>query len=350
MPELALDRDATLSFLLKLLNTPSPTGYHIEAAAAIEQAFSALAIDDLTVQRTHKGTILVTWPGDSHDKPRGLTAHSDTLGLMVKEIKSNGRLALTMLGHFMWNAVENEGITVQTQTGQRFRGTVLPVKASVHIHHDASTQERNAQTMEARLDVRTSCADETRALGINVGDFVFIDPRPEVTDTGFVRSRHLDDKAGLAAVYGAFRALRDSGQRPAQTVTVLFSSHEEVGHGGSSGFSADLHELIVIDMAPVGEGQNSDEFSVGICVKDGSGPYHLELTGRLRVLADQAGIPYKPDIYLDYSSDGSTYWRAGGPAQVALIGPGVDASHAYERTHTDSILHTAHLIACYLLA
>lgn len=350
MAQLDFERDQLLDFLVDLLNTPSPTGYHLEAITSIERAFEQLGIDDLRLHRTPKGALVITWPGEQAGPARGLTAHTDTLGLMVKEIKSNGRLKLTRLGGFMWNAVEFEGVTVQAFDGRRFRGTVLPTKASVHVHRDAADAPRDDDTMEVRLDERVSTADETRGLGIAVGDFVFIDPRVEVSHSGFVRSRHLDDKAGVAAIYGAFRALNNAGLRPVQTAVVVIANYEEVGHGASLGFPPDLAELVAIDMAAVGQGQNSDEFSVGICVKDAGGPYHVSLTRRLRELAEAAEIPYKTDIYPHYGSDGEAYWRAGGAAQVALIGPGVDASHAYERTHMDSVVHTAHLIARYLLA
>ncbi|RPJ02654.1 MAG: hypothetical protein EHM39_01370, partial [Chloroflexi bacterium] len=177
MTELLFDSEHTVAFLVDLLNTPSPTGYHTEAVEIIEKAFRALAIPDLIIERSVKGALILTWPGEHNDTPRGLTAHTDTLGLMVKEIKSSGRLKLTQLGGFMWNAVEFEGVTVQTFPGQRFRGTVLPVEASVHIHRGAGDNPRNADTMEVRLDARVQSADDTRALGIEVGDFVFLDPR-----------------------------------------------------------------------------------------------------------------------------------------------------------------------------
>jgi putative aminopeptidase FrvX len=344
------DNDAIVQFLVGLLNTPSPTGYHAEAVNYTENAFRALGIEALKIERSIKGALILTWSGEHNNAPRGLTAHLDTLGLMVKEIKSNGRLKLTQLGSFMWNAVEFEGVTIQTHGGQRYRGTVVPVKASVHVHRDARDAPRNADTMEVRIDARTGSADETRALGIEVGDFVFIDPRVEVTGTGFIRSRHLDDKAGIAALYGACHALKAAGVCPSQHLTMLIANYEEAGHGGSTGFPTDLCELVAVDMAAVGEGQNSDEFSVGICVKDAGGPYHSDLTRKLRALADEARIPYKVDIYPYYGSDGEAYWQAGGTAQVALIGPGVDASHAYERTHIDSIIHSAHLIARFIVS
>lgn len=350
MSELQFDVDQTLAFLTGLLNTPSPTGYHTEAIPYVERAFSALGIDTLRLKRDTKGALIITWPGVTDTTPRGLTAHVDTLGLMVKEVKSNGRLKLTMLGSFMWNAVEFEGVTIHTHSGKRYRGTVVPVKASVHVHRDAKNAPRSDSTMEVRIDAHSRSAEETRTLGIEVGDFVFIDPRVEVTDTGFIRSRHLDDKAAVAAIYSAFQAMHAAGQRPMQTVTVVIATYEEVGHGGATGFPSTLSELVTVDMAAIGDGQHSDEFSVGICAKDAGGPYHIDLTRKLRQLADDAGIPYKMDIYPHYGSDGEAYWRAGGAARVALIGPGVDASHAYERTHSDSVIHTAHLIARYLLA
>ncbi|HML20386.1 MAG TPA: M42 family metallopeptidase [Aggregatilinea sp.] len=351
MSELQFDTGEMVRFLVRLLNTPSPTGWSDDAMAVVEDAFRALNIEDLRLERTPKGALIITWPGVSADAPRGLTAHADTLGLMVKEIKPNGRLKLVMIGNYMWNAVEFEGVTVQTFGGRRIRGTVVPAKASTHIYGlEAGEVTRSQDTMELRLDELISNADDVRALGIEVGDFVFVDPRTEVGEAGFVRSRHLDNKAGVATIYGAFRALKEAGSVPTQTVTALMANYEEVGHGGSSGFPADLHEMVTVDMAVVGDGQNADEFSVGLCARDTGGAYHPVLTRKLRLLAEEHAIAYRMDVYLRYGSDGEAYWRSGGSAQVALIGPGVEASHAYERTHRDSLTHTAHLIARFMLS
>ena len=287
--------------------------------------------------------------GSATDAPRGLTAHVDTLGLMVKDIKPSGRLKMTTLGGFMWNAVEWEGVTIRTHANQRYRGTVLPSNPSTHVNAKLATAERTADLMEVRIDAKTFSADDTRALGIEVGDFIFLDPRVEVTETGFIRSRHLDDKAGVAAIYGALLALAEAELSPAQDTHILIANYEEVGHGGSAGLPMDLAELLTIDMAALGEGQSSDEYSVTICIKDSTGPYHFEMNNKLRRLAETFTIPYNTDIYPYYGSDGSAYWRAGGDARVGLIGPGVEASHAYERTHKDSLTHTAHLIARYLV-
>ena len=202
--------------------------------------------------------------------------------------------------------------------------------------------------MEVRLDAHTTSAEETRDLGIEVGDFVAFDPRVEIRN-GFIRSRHLDDKACVANIVAAIKAMQAENLKPAQTTTFLISNYEEVGHGAAVGFPADMTELVAVDMAAVGEGQTSVEFHVTLCVKDSGGPYHYGLNQKLRNLADEHSIPYRVDIYPNYGSDGEAYWRAGGDVAVALIGPGVDASHNYERTHTEALIATTQWILAYLL-
>jgi putative aminopeptidase FrvX len=348
-PPLQINLEAITEFLVDLLNTPSPTGYSAEAIPFVQEAFAALNIPDLSLSVTPKGGLLAHWKGQSDAAPRGVTAHADTLGLLVKDIKSSGRLKLGQLGGFMWNAVEFEGVTVRTHDNRRYRGTVVPSNPSTHVNPNIREAKRTEDLMEVRLDAHTNSADDTRDLGIEVGDFVFLDPRVEVSDTGFIRSRHLDDKASVACVYGTLLAMRDAHLIPAYDTTFLIANYEEVGHGGAAGLSHQLDELLVIDMAAIGEGQNSDEYSCSICIKDNSGPYHFLMNNKLRRLAAEYDIPVKTDIYPYYSSDGSAYWRAGGGARVGLIGPGVDASHAYERTHQDSLKDTTHLMIRYLI-
>jgi putative aminopeptidase FrvX len=269
---------------------------------------------------------------------------------MVKEIKTNGRLKLTKVCGFAWNTVEGEGCTVHVSRGDVLRGSILLTKASGHVHGaQVNELKREDDNIEVRLDARTDSADGTRSLGVEVGDFVSFDPRVEINQD-FVRSRHLDDKACVACVFSALKALFVAGLQPAQTTTVLISNYEEVGHGAASGFPGNLAELVVVDMAAVGEGQNSDEFHASLCVKDSGGPYHFDLNRRMRRLAEENGIPYKVDIYPYYGSDGEAYWRAGGDVAVALIGPGVDASHSYERTHLDALVATTKWLIAYLLS
>ena len=342
-----IDTSYLTSFLTGLLNTPSPTGFAAQAIDYTEQALSAFP--ELTIKHTRKGALLVTWPGQHNDTPRALTAHADTLGAMVKEIKSNGRLKLTQLGHYPWNAIEGEGCTVITVRGRRIRGSILLSTASAHVYGKlVSESKRDEETMEVRLDEATANEEETRELGIEVGDCVALDPRVEVVN-GFVRSRHLDDKACVANILSAVKTLHDAGLVPQQTTYLLISNYEEVGHGAAAGIPPEVIELLVVDMAAVGEGQTSSEFYASICVKDSGGPYHHGMSQRMRQLAEQYDIPYKVDIYPYYGSDGEAFWRAGGDVALALIGPGVDASHSYERTHLDGLVATTQWIVAYLL-
>jgi len=342
-----IDTDYLTEFLVGLLNTPSPTG---DAERGI--AFTEAALRDLGLEtrRTVKGALVATLEGRSHTEPRAVTAHVDTLGAMVKEVKANGRLALTQIGGYAWNAIEGEGVTVATEGQGTYRGSVQLNKASSHVHGPAVGEtKREAGTLEVRIDARTGSAQETRALGIAVGDFVYLDPRVEAVN-GFIRSRHLDDKACVACVLAAVKALQEAGEVPAQRTTLHISNYEEVGHGAAGGFPPDIVELLTVDMAAIGEGQASDEFHCTLCIKDSGGPYHIDFNRNLRRLAHEQGVTLRTDIYPYYGSDGEALWRAGADVRVALIGPGVDASHSYERTHQDALSDTAKLIGYYLLS
>ncbi len=346
-----LDVDRTIAFLVDLLKVPSPTGYHEEALPFVTQAFEAIGLKGLALEQTRKGALIATIPGRSDSAPRVVSAHLDTIGAMVREVKCNGRLMLTQLGGYAWQSIESESVTVCcTRDGRRYRGTVQTTDPSVHTSSKMREGQRDEERMEVRLDAVTRSKEETLALGIDVGDFVFVDPRVEVTDTGFIKSRHLDDKASVAVIYGALQAMRAGGLLPAQRTTVLLCVHEEVGHGASGGLPADAAEMLAIDMAAstTGEHQNSTEYAVGICAKDSSGPYDLALRRRLVQLCERHAIPYRVDTYPHYGSDASAYVKAGGQARTGVIGPGVDASHAYERTHRDSLEATVRLLLHYL--
>jgi putative aminopeptidase FrvX len=349
MPSLPpIDADYLVQFLTALLNIHSPTGLTQPAVAFTEQALQKFA--GLQLALTRKGALIATWPGLAAEKPRALTAHVDTLGAMVKEIKTNGRLKLSPIGGYAWNTVEGEGLTVLASQGAPLRGSLLLAKASGHVYgKEVSELKRDDENMEARLDARTTSVEETRALGIQVGDFVVFDPRVEVNN-GFIRSRYLDDKACVACLVAAVKALSDAGLQPTRTTYLHISNYEEVGHGAAAGLPPQVEELLTIDMAAVGEGQTSDEFHASLCVKDSGGPYHYGFNQKLRQLAEAHGIPYKVDIYPYYGSDGEAYWRAGGDVAVALIGPGVDASHNYERTHLEALLATTQWVVAYLLS
>lgn len=342
------DETALMDLLQELLNTPSPTG---DTGRAIDLLQAELReMPHLDVYQTPKGALIAEWLRDDSSPELGLTAHVDTLGAMVKQIKPNGRLSLSQLGGYPWTTIEGEGCSVQTAAGKLIRGSILIDKASAHVHgKKVGETDRDQDHLEVRLDIRTTSAEGTRESGIEVGDFIFFDPRVE-SNHGFIRSRHLDDKAAVACLVTAIRALDSAGLQPARSTLFHFSNYEEVGHGAAAGFPDSLRELVTVDMAAVGKGQNSDEFHATLCVKDSRGPYHRGLNQKLLQLAAEHSINHKIDIYPYYGSDGEAYWRAGGNVAVALIGPGVDASHNYERTHNEALQATTQWILAYLLA
>lgn len=347
MPLPPIDKEYLIDFLVGLLETPSPTGFTREAVTYTERAMQEFP--ELELRRTRKGALIASLEAGEGGAPRAVTAHLDTLGAMVKEVKSNGRLRLSRLGGFAWNTVEGEGCTIFTGDGRKLRGSLLLDKASSHVHGaEVSDRKREEANMEVRLDARSESEEDTSQLGVSVGDFVAFDPRVELNE-GFIRSRYLDDKACVACLVSAAHSLSQAGMKPKHNALLLFSNYEEVGHGASSDIPADVAELLVVDMAAVGEGQASDEFHATVCVKDSTGPYDYELSRRLRNLAEQHEIPFVVDIYPYYGSDGGAFWRSGGSAPVALIGPGVDASHNYERTHIDALVATTQWVLAYLL-
>jgi putative aminopeptidase FrvX len=269
----------------------------------------------------------------------------------VTQIKPNGRLVFDRIGGYPLFAINGEYCWIKTADGRTHTGTALLVKASVHVHREpVRDKEWKSDEMEIRLDAPTASVAETRALGIEVGDFIAWDPRAVVTDTGYIKSRHLDDKAGVAVMLAALRTLAESGLTPTQRTTFHFSNFEEVGHGAAAGIPGDVTELIAVDMGALGAGLQGNEHAVSICAKDSGGPYDLGIRRRLVALAQAHGVPYKVDIYPFYGSDAEAALRAGGDYRIGLMGPGVDASHSFERTHRDALEASTKLLLAYLLS
>lgn len=332
--------------VVELCQIPSPTGFSFQAIAYVEQELNRLGV---ATRRTPKGALLATLPGKDTQHHRALASHVDTLGAMVKEIKPNGRLKLTRIGGYSCQTIEGEYVRVHTRDGRVITGTVLVTKASTHVHgQEHYNQERNEENMEVRLDERVQNREQVEALGIRVGDFISLDPRTTLTPSGFIKSRHLDDKACAGVLLGLAKAIQEQQIPLAATTHLFFSNYEEVGHGAAGAFPPETTELVALDMAAVGKGQSSDEYSVTICVKDSSGPYDYELSHRLQDIAEEKGIPHQVDIYPYYGSDASAALRAGGQFRTALVGPGIDASHSFERCHLDALKHTAELMLAYL--
>ena len=328
-----------------LLAIDSPTGFTARAAAWVKEEFEALGF---SASVTAKGGVLVCLGGEDENDALLLQAHTDTLGAMVAEVKANGRLRLTALGGMRAENAETENVRVYTRAGKVYEGAVQLCNASVHVNGQYGETKRSFDTVEAVLDEAVSSLEETRALGIEVGDIVCFEPRTRITASGYIKSRFLDDKLSVGVLLGFAKYLRESGKTPARRVYAHVTVYEEVGHGGAGSVPAGVTESISVDMGCVGEGLSCTERQVSICVKDSGGPYSYEVVGKLIDAAKKEGASYALDVYPHYGSDVEATLSAGCDLRHGLIGPGVYASHGYERSHLDGIKNTLLVLKGYL--
>ena len=336
----------TIDYLKKLTSIPSPTGFTREVADYLVEELERLGYKPI---RTNKGGVNVIVKGKDDTKHRVVTAHVDTLGAMVRGVKADGRLKMAKIGGYPWNMIEGENCLVHVaSTGKTVSGTILIHQTSTHVYKDAGTAERTEDNMEVRLDAKVRNEKETRNLGIDVGDFISFDPRTTITDTGFIKSRFLDDKVSAAILLDLLRIYKEENLELPNTTHFMFSVFEEVGHGANSNLPKEAVEYLAVDMGAMGDDQQTDEYTVSICVKDASGPYNYEFRNHLVQLAKDNDIQYKLDIYPYYGSDASAAMRAGAEVKHALLGAGIESSHSYERAHIDSVEQTQKLVNAYL--
>ena len=329
----------------ELLAIDSPSGYTAEAAKWVKETFEAMGF---ATQLTTKGGVLADLGGeDAHDALL-LEAHTDTLGAMVAEVKANGRLRLTPLGGMRAENAETENVRVHTRDGKTIEGTVQLCNASVHVNGAYGDTKRTFDTVEAVLDEDVKLAEDTRKLGVEVGDIVCFEPCTRVTGSGYIKSRFLDDKLSVGVLLGLAKYLRDTGRAPARKVYAHVTVYEEVGHGGAASVPNGVTEAISVDMGCVGEGLSCTERQVSICVKDSGGPYSYEVVGKLIDVAKKEGADYALDVYPHYGSDVEATLSAGSDLRHGLIGPGVYASHGYERSHLDGVANTLLVLKGYL--
>ena len=328
-----------------LLAIDSPSGFTARAAQWVKDAFSALGYP---AEITQKGGVLIDLGGEDAADGLFLEAHSDTLGAMVSEIKSSGHLKLTNLGGLRAENAETENVRVYTRAGKVYEGTVQLANASVHVNGAYGDTKRSFDTVEVVLDEDVKSAADTRALGVEVGDIVCLEPRTRVTASGYIKSRFLDDKLSVGILLGLAKYLRDENVVPKRHVYAHVTVYEEVGHGGSASVPAGVTEAISVDMGCVGDGLACTEKQVSICAKDSGGPYSYEVVGKLIDAARREGADYAVDVYPHYGSDVEATLRAGYDIRHGLIGAGVYASHGYERSHVDGVLNTLKVLKGYL--
>ncbi len=329
----------------ELIAIDSPSGYTRTAAEWVNDGFEALGF---AARLTEKGGVIVDLGGENDRDARLLEAHIDTLGGMVAAIKGDGRLRITPIGGMQANNSEAENVRVYTREGKVIEGTLQLCNASVHVNPKYADTPRNFDTTEVVPDENVNSAADTRALGIEVGDPVCFDPRFRITDSGYIKSRFLDDKLSAAILLGLAKFIKDNSATLKHRTYLHLTVYEEVGHGGSSGVPAGVTEAISVDMGCVGEGLSCTERQVSICAKDSGGPYSYEVTGKLIDAAKRTGADYAVDVYPFYGSDVEATLRAGYDIRHGLIGPGVYASHGYERSHKDGVLNTLKLLCGYL--
>lgn len=326
----------------KYLDIPSPSGFTKMAMEVAKNELDQLGIENFY---TKKGALVATIKGESKEAI-AITAHMDTLGAMVKSITEDGKLTYHGIGGGAWSAIEGENCQVFTRSGKVYRGSIIPTEASTHIHGLKSYEKREQKHMRVRLDEMVSNSADVKKLGISVGDIIAMDTRTEFTDNGFIKTRYIDNKAAVAMVFVLANKFKKTP--PKQTVYFIFSNYEECGHGLSY-IPEDVEELIAIDIAPVGFEQTSTEYAVTIAAKDKKTPYDYEFVTRLVHTCEANEIPYNVDVFNHYSSDASQYISSGGDVRFACIGPGVDGTHHYERTHIKSIEASIDLLYNYCL-
>lgn len=333
-----------IDFIAEQLKTltaiPSPSGYTKNATDYLMKLLQDMGYEP---KLSRKGNVFVTLGGDG--EPLVLAAHVDTLGAMVRSIKDNGRLRPTTLGGHVWSTADGENCTIHTRDGKVYTGVVLNTEPSAHVaDKKVETLEEN---MEILLDEPVSTKAETLALGIQTGDIIAMDPRTVITESGYIKSLFLDDKLSASILLGIAKIVKDESLSFHRKVSLLFTVYEEVGHGGSF-VPEDTTEMISVDMGCVGADLGCTERMVSICAKDSGGPYNYDLVTELSNIAKEEQLDYAIDVYPHYGSDVEATLHAGYDIRHGLIGPGVYASHNYERSHLDGVKNTFLLLTTYI--
>lgn len=328
--------------LEQIINIDSPTGYCTKVINFLEGIVKELGF---SYYKNQKGNLIVEVKGKSN-YTKGLSAHVDTLGLMVRSINSNGTLKFTTLGGPLLNTYNAEYCKIYTRNNKVYTGTILSTSPAVHVFPDSRSKELKEDTMCVRLDEIVYSASDTKKLGIETGDIIAIDPKFEITESGFIKTRFLDDKASAFLLLELLRYLKENNITPNDNLKLIFTTYEEVGFGASN--IPDINEMLAVDMGCIGLDLNCTEEQVSICAKDSGGPYDYDMVSNLINLSKKHNINYAVDIYPFYSSDATASLKAGNDIKAALIGTGVAASHGMERTHKNGMLNTFNLIKAYL--
>ena len=331
---------------LALLSIDSPSGYTAQVAQYVCTQLKHLGFDP---QYTRKGAVLVNLtPHLPQDNGLLLLAHLDTLGGMVKSVTVEGRIHIVKVGGLHPHNCERENVRIHTREGKVYTGTFQLHNPSAHVNPSYADTPRNLDTMEIVLDEEVFSKAEVEALGIANGDVVCFDPRTTVTPSGYIKSRHLDDKLSVGILLALARQVAQGEVSPVRPVWLHLTGYEEVGHGGAASVPAGIADVVAVDMGCVGEGLEGEERKVSICAKDGRSPYDYALTSQLIAAAQKGGADYAVDVFTNYGSDADAALTAGHDIRHGLIGPGVFASHGYERSHKKGVVNTLKLLDAFV--
>ncbi|MBN7574266.1 MULTISPECIES: M42 family metallopeptidase [Clostridium] len=342
--KLCVNKEYVLGVAKEILEFDSPTGFCFEIIDKIRDIVKELGY---SFETTNKGCGIITIKGKSDEKILGLSAHVDTLGAMVRSITSDGKIKFTLLGGPIVPTLDSEYCTIRTREGKKYTGTFLSTSPAAHVFEDSSSKTRDPKNMEIRIDEEVHSKSDVQKLGICVGDFIFIDPKTTITESGFIKSRFIDDKGSVSCLMGLLELFNREKIVPKYTTKILISTYEEVGHGASY-IPSDIAEMIAVDMGCIGDDLTCSEYDVSICAKDSGGPYDYNMVTKLINLAKDNELKYAVDIYPMYGSDVGAALRGGNDIRGALIGPGVHASHGMERTHYSALENTIKLLYFYL--
>lgn len=331
--------------ILEVFGCDSPSGYSFNVDKLIQDILLKMGYKSTV---SNKGNVIVEIKGKDNSKTVATSAHVDTLGLMVRSINADGTLAVTNVGGPLIPTLDGEYCKVVTRDNKSYTGTILSKSPSVHVFEDAKTLPRNIDNMVIRLDECVKSNADIKKLGIDNGDYVLIDTKTIITESGFLKSRFIDDKGSVCAILGVLKYMKDNNLIPKYRTLVYFVNQEELGHGASC-VEKDIAEFVTVDMGCIGKDLSGNEYAVSIAAKDSLGPYDYYLTNKLIELAKANNLNYCVDIFPFYGSDIGAAWRAGVDCKGALIGPGVDASHGMERTHLDALVNTMKLLLLYLV-
>ncbi len=343
--EIKIDSNYIVDCFETLVKTPSPVGYYTEVNPLVENFAKELGYE---VTYDNKYTAYITVEGEDNSKTVMLGAHLDTLGLIVKQITSDGRLLVRQLGGLNHASAEGETVTIHTRTGKTYTGLYTCKSHSVHIFDDAKTLVRDDDTMMILIDEPVKNKEDVQALGIRNGDIVSIDPHFSKTENGFVKSRFIDDKGAVACIFSMLKYLKEEGLKPKYHTLIAFSHYEEIGLGGSY-LPAEVSEFVAVDIGLIGDEYEGSEFKVSICAKDGNTHYDWNLTNKLIAQADKVNCDYAVDVFYRYGSDAGAALRGGNDVATAVCGMAVYCTHGVERTHVSSFCETTKLLVAYAL-